>query len=235
MPLAFRVLMLAALAPLAICQTTQPPPAPKGTVVGTVIRAATREPLKKAWVTVHKVEGQGKSSGVLTDGSGRFELTDIEPGRYRLSVERNGYVSQAYGRQGPEQAGTILSMGPGQTVRDIQVAMTTAGVLTGHIFDDDGEPVVNAQVSVMSFRYREGRRELIPMQGAETNDLGEFRIFGLAQGSYYVTATFRGWDRPPHPPTQRPPRLRLVNPPRLLNPSLPIHPSSFIVHRFPGP
>jgi len=197
MSLAFRVLMLAAWAPLALCQTTQPPPVPKGSVVGTVIRADTREPLKKAWVSVHKIEGQGKSTGVLTDASGRFELTDIEPGRYRLSVQRNGYVSQAYGRRGSDQPGTILSISPGQTVRDIQVAMTTAGVLTGRIYDDDGEPVVNSQVFALSFTYREGRREPLPRGFGQTNDLGEFRIYGLAPGSYYVSATFSGWGRPP--------------------------------------
>jgi protocatechuate 3,4-dioxygenase beta subunit len=194
---AFRALMFVALAPLALCQTTPPPPAPTGSVEGIVIRADTREPLKKAWVTVRMVEGPGKSSGVLTDATGRFELTDIEPGRYRLRVERNGYVSQAYGQQGPRMPGTILSISPGQTVRDIQVAMIASGVLSGHIYDDDAEPVVNAQVSVLSFRYREGRRELLPMWGGPTNDLGEFRIYGLAPGSYYVSATFRGRGRPP--------------------------------------
>lgn len=194
---AFRVLILGAFAPLAFCQTPQVPPAPTSSVEGIVVKAGTSEPLKKAWVTLRKAEGAGTSPGALTDAAGQFALKDVEPGRYRLGVERNGYVRQEYGQKGPDSPGTILDISPGQEIRDIQVAMTPSGVLSGRVYDDDAEAVVNANVTVLKFIYHEGKRELRPTGFAQTNDLGEYRIFGLAPGSYYVSATFGGWGRPP--------------------------------------
>jgi len=36
-------------------------------------------------------------------------MKDLEPGRYRLSAERNGYLRQEYGMRGQNTSGTILS------------------------------------------------------------------------------------------------------------------------------
>jgi protocatechuate 3,4-dioxygenase beta subunit len=194
---ALRVLLLSAFVQLAFSQTTQVPPVSTGSVEGTVVRADTREPLKKAWVALRsEVEGAGPTYGALTDAAGRFVLKDIVPGRYRLWADRNGFVGQAYGQRGPESAGTVLSISPGQTIRDVQVALYPSAVISGHVYDDDAEPVVNAHVNALKFSYQEGKRKLRPVGFGQTNDLGEFRIFGLAPGSYFVSATFGGWDRP---------------------------------------
>ncbi len=196
---AFRILILGAFVPLAFGQTTQVPPASTGSVEGTVVNASTREPLKKAWVTMRKEGGQapGTTLGNLTDATGRFALKNVEPGRYHLSAERNGFVRQMHGQQGPDSPETILNISPGQAIRDIQIAMIPSAVISGRVYDDDSEAVVNASVTVLKFIYHEGKRELRPAGSAQTNDLGEFRIFGLAPGSYFISATFAGWGRPP--------------------------------------
>src|SRR5581483_7775878 len=41
------------------------------------------------------------------------------------------------------------------------------------------------------YQYMNGKRQLMPVSGGQTNDLGEYRIFGLAPGRYYLNATYR--------------------------------------------
>ena len=51
-------------------------------------------------------------------------------------------------------------------------------------------------MTVLQSQFQQGRLRLIAAGArADTNDLGEYRIFGLPPGSYYVSATL-----PPNPP-----------------------------------
>ena len=43
----------------------------------------------------------------------------------------------------------------------------------------------------MIYRYAQGRKQLMPVGGAATNDLGEYRIFGLAPGRYLLRTSYR--------------------------------------------
>ena len=65
-------------------------------------------------------------------------------------------------------------------------------MISGRILDEEGEPLAYVQVQAMLFRYMQGKRQLVPANGGSTNDLGEYRIFGLAPGRYYLSATHRG-------------------------------------------
>lgn len=165
-------------------------------IEGLVLRAGTDEPLKKAWLTLNEL-GQGRRPyGTSTEASGRFVLKGIEPGRYTLHVQRNGYVNQQYGQRGPDQPGTPLSLAPGQTLRDIVFRLVPAAVITGRVYDEEGEPVGGAVVEVLSYRYIQGKRDLISAGGDLADDRGEYRIYGLAPGQYVVSAFLApGWGR----------------------------------------
>jgi hypothetical protein len=66
-------------------------------------------------------------------------------------------------------------------------------VLTGRILDEFGEPLSGIQVSaVRSVVVNGARRMLSAGRIATTNDLGEFRLFGVPPGQYYVQAS---WQR----------------------------------------
>ena len=177
-------------------QTTTPNPADLCTIQGVVVKAGTGEPLHKATVDARpagnrtgKDEPQGGSAE--TDAMGRFEVKGLAPGRYYLSAQHNGFVSQQYGQRTPEGEGAMLTLSPGQRVPDITFQMIPAAVITGHIYDEDGEPVVYAQVLAMRYAYIKGQRQLVGNAAGATNDLGEFRLFGLAPGQYFVQATLR--------------------------------------------
>jgi protocatechuate 3,4-dioxygenase beta subunit len=170
-------------------------PIPPASLEGKVLGATTGEPLRKAWVTLRQVEGRGRSQSALTDAGGRFTLKDIAPGRYTLSVDRNGFASQMYGQREPRGPGTVITLSPGQEIRDIEVRLTPAAAVSGHVYDEDGDPVPYARISALRYWYRDGQRELGPAGQAITNDLGEFRIFGLSPGRYYFSAVFEQWRR----------------------------------------
>ncbi|HUE23275.1 MAG TPA: carboxypeptidase regulatory-like domain-containing protein [Bryobacteraceae bacterium] len=109
-------------------------------------------------------------------------MKDIEPGKYDLSAQRPGFGNGAYG--------PTLSLDAGQRLSGIIVRLTPNAVVTGRILDEDGEPL--AGVNVSSWRYAQGSRkkELWPGDGGDkTNDLSEYRLYGLSPGRYYIQAT----------------------------------------------
>lgn len=191
-------LLLSWLFQLAVpaAQTPAPNPADMCTIQGVVIKAGTGEPLRKATVEARPAAGRGTNAQAQggtaeTDAMGRFELKELAPGRYYLLAQRNGFVRQQYGQRTPEGPGAVLALSSGQKVSDITFQMVPAAVISGHVYDEDGEPVVYAQVTAMHYAYMNGQRQLLNSGAGQTNDLGEYRIFGLSPGQYFVRATLR--------------------------------------------
>ncbi len=156
-------------------------------IEGRVLRAGSGEPVKKAQVALLPAEGRRQPYGASTDETGGFAFRDIEPGRYRLFVERNGFVRQEYGQRRPNRTGVILTLERGQHLRDVVLRLVPSGVVAGRIVDEDGEPLADAAVRPLRYGYRSGRRQLLPFDGVTTNDLGEYRIHGLNPGRYYLS------------------------------------------------
>ena len=53
-------------------------------------------------------------------------------------------------------------------------------IVSGRVVDEDHEPVANVRVQCARYRYLNGKKTLMPMGTATTNDKGEYRAFGLA-------------------------------------------------------
>ena len=168
-------------------------PEKPGKVTGRVTNSVTGEPIKRANITLMPAEPRPDSTPFSTasDAGGSFTLADITPGKYRIFVERTGFVRQEYGARGPGRMGTTISVAPGQEVTQIEFRLQPHAVITGRVTDEEGEPIAYVQVQTMMYRYMQGRRQLVPSGGGMTNDLGEYRIFGLAPGRYYLSATVR--------------------------------------------
>lgn len=188
-----------------IAQTSQTPnqpaskpevkPEDKCSIEGTVVNATSGEPLKKVHLSLTPVGDQnGVPYGTVTEDGGHFLFDDVDPGRYTLHGTRNGFVSQSYSSQGNTRRTTTLTLANGQKMKELTFKLTPQGVITGHVTDQDGEPLSNVELQRMAFRYIRGKKELQMMDMASSNDLGEFRIYGISPGKYILTARYRSND-----------------------------------------
>lgn len=160
------------------------------TVEGRVVKAGTGEPLSKARILLQKTDSRDAFYSASSNESGRFAIQNVPPGRYRLGAERNGYLRMHYGQRRPNQPGAVLTLEPGQRVDNIVFNMVPFGVISGRVVDEDGEPMSRVRMAAMRLNFINGRRELAPVgSGAGTDDRGQYRIFGLAPGKYYISAT----------------------------------------------
>jgi protocatechuate 3,4-dioxygenase beta subunit len=164
-------------------------------IAGLVVKLAGSEPLTKATVHLQSMEDRTRAVSTVTNAGGRFELKGIDPGRYRLTVSRVGFVTQEYGQRKTDDPGAVLSLRPEQELRDLLFRLVPSAVIAGRILDEDGEPLPSVNVTASREVYSEGKRGLSVGATAETNDLGEYRLFGLSPGRYFVSAVYPRWSR----------------------------------------
>jgi hypothetical protein len=176
----------------------QPPPLPEGT--GTIRGRITRgDGLAVARATVtaipQRTPGDPRTSfapqAATTDEDGKYEFTGLIRGSYRIRANRSGFTTAFYGERGTDQ-GAPIAVGDNQTRAQVDFVLPRHSAILGQVFDDFGDPVEGAIISVWQIRFQTGRRRLIAANGASpraTDDAGRYRVFGLPPGQYVVTAS----------------------------------------------
>src|SRR3954471_4364708 len=135
------------------------------------------------------------SKTAMTDAEGRYEFRELPGGRFSLSANKAGYVSMQYGQTRPFEQGKPLELADAQVLDRADITMPRGSVISGRVMDEFGDPVADATISAMRSAWTNGRRRLQPTGNiATTNDLGQFRIYGLSPGDYFVSATVRSGD-----------------------------------------
>jgi hypothetical protein len=175
----------------------QPPrvDAPRGTAVlrGQIVAADNGTPIRRAQVRVASADAR-ESRLATTDQQGRFEVRELPAGRYTVTASKGGFVTLQYGQRRPSESGTPIELGEGQSMEKLAIALPRGSVLGGRVTDEFGEPVANANVVAWRYAYAGGARRMQPAgQNARdtTDDQGQYRLFGLPPGDYYVSATLR--------------------------------------------
>jgi hypothetical protein len=126
---------------------------------------------------------------VTTERDGRFVVPNLEEGGYRVTISMNGYVRQEYGQRVFPGQGIPLTLGRGEVLKDLVVNLTQTGAVNGRIIDNNGQPAANVPVQLIRASYNATAQRIFTTAGrATTNDRGEYRIFWIAPGRYYVAA-----------------------------------------------
>jgi hypothetical protein len=155
-------------------------------VGGIVTKDPGSEPVKKALIElIAESQGDGGNYTALTGVDGGFRIENIIPGRYRMFVERSGY--QEIDKHHHRTEGRVLGLTAGQEMKDLVIHLQAAAVIEGRVTDEDGDPLPEAQVAVLRQTFVAGRSHWEQVGAERTNDLGEYRIPGLAAGSYFVS------------------------------------------------
>lgn len=160
-------------------------------VSGVVVKMQGSVPLPSSTVRLQSADDRTPTYSAVTDLGGHFEIKGIDPGRYRLHVIRNGYVTQEYGQRTPNDPGSILALGPGQELKDLVFRLLPSAVIAGRIQNENGDPLPWVRVSALRATYQRGKRTLWSQVTVVTNDLGEYRVFGLLPGRYFLSATYK--------------------------------------------
>ena len=185
---------------LALLQSPFSPAGPldaRPAVEGVVVRAGTNEPLPNVQVTLIRAATRAtaaQDSGgppsntaqTVTDRNGRFAFKNVEPGSYRIAAARNGYARQEYGQRVFGGPGRVLSVaaGRGETVT---ITLVPAGTVTGVVRDSSGEAIAGLQVQLLRHVYSaSGQRTFVTAGSDRTDDRGEYRVFWVTPGRYYV-------------------------------------------------
>jgi Carboxypeptidase regulatory-like domain len=179
-------------------------------VSGQVIEGGTSAPVADARVFVVLDDDRAAPGGslpeTLSDRDGRYRFDALPAGRYRIAAQKDGF-------EPPMNPSTMqmFEVAANQILDGLTVSLRRGGAFTGRVLDPHGRPIAGVGVTALLKRLNRagqpaavaasGAPLLLPSGQGQTNDLGEFRIFGLWPGEYVIVAAtaskFGGAAAPP--------------------------------------
>jgi protocatechuate 3,4-dioxygenase beta subunit len=170
-------------------------PEKKGTaILKGRVKTADGRLLRRAQVSVR---GAALSSPrtASTGIEGEFEIRELPAGRYTITVTRSGFLPAQYGQRRYGEQGKPLEIADGATMDSIDFTLDRAGVISGRVTDETGEPVANAAIYSLQSQFYRGRRQFVPIitgaVHADTDESGMYRLASVPPGEFVILAMFR--------------------------------------------
>ena len=165
-----------------VAQRTSPSDA--NFISGIVVQSGSQLPIVGATIDV---SGAGVQRSATTDDQGSFLIEKLQPGRYSITSRKPGFI-------GKNKSSTTLSIVPGVPIKAVRLELIATGVITGRVLNEDRSPQPGKTVIAVKPTYEMGKRILttcveINGQSAETDDRGQYRLYGLEPGDYYMAVT----------------------------------------------
>lgn len=198
----FLAIALAAGLSLSPQAASSTPPASGFAVSGTVVNSISGDPISRAEVSlvpqsraaevslVPQFRGQ-ETLTVASDSSGHFSFTGVSAGRYTLTAVHRGFVPQSYLQHGQNSSAVVV--GADLDDSNLVLRLPQQGAIAGHIFDQSGDPIRGARVSLFSRDPADSAAPPVFSRGASTDDTGYFRLGMLMPGIYYVGVSAQPW------------------------------------------
>jgi protocatechuate 3,4-dioxygenase beta subunit len=150
-----------------------------------------------------RVPGAGGQVPVRVDDRGRFVVSNVPAGAYRIGAARTGWLPGSYGRRRPGGSDLTIDLGEGQTRNDLVITVWRPAVIAGTVTDDNGDPLVGVEVRAIRQVFVAGRRrpdspdppQSLPRQ--KTDDNGAYRFPDLVPGDYTIAVLSTVLSEPP--------------------------------------
>jgi hypothetical protein len=133
---------------------------------------------------LHLVDQDGRGTDLFrsTGANGQFQFSDVNPGRYFLTVSHY----QNPGPLGGPQIGMRVEIKPGQEMEGLKLRFSPPTVVSGRVVNDEGEPVGDCQVFISPVAEQEGSASRL--YTGTTNARGVFHIDSVAPDRYVAFA-----------------------------------------------
>ncbi len=132
-------------------------------------------PVRKADVIVGTLNGE-PIKRAISDANGRYLIEGLSEGKYRVATGRAGFL--------PALSPVVVTLKADEVRKGVDIAITTPAVITGHVLDEEGEPVEGISVTAFTRKEQSGVISLSAI--TTTNDIGEYRFAGLPGGTYVI-------------------------------------------------
>jgi protocatechuate 3,4-dioxygenase beta subunit len=145
------------------------------TVDGTVVNSLSGAPIERAYLSI---TAGSDTFFTDSDAAGKWIFEHAPCENATVVVNRPGYLKK--------------QQSIAKAAHDVRLELAPQAVLAGRVLDEQGEPLLGAQVSLMTSRVINGVRGTQASTSAVTNDLGEYRFSGLTAGKYILCANAGG-------------------------------------------
>ena len=149
---------------------------------GRVLEDHSADPLASARIRVRRTGAAGLVADLDTDSRGRFRAPGLPSGDYRLEVSK------------PNYAGATLPVhvsGDSDSPTAVTIRLVRLGVITGLVRDVENKPIRGAFVFPTA-QVADGIT-VRDRKGAQTDERGEYRLHGLAPGTYGLAVSLAGF------------------------------------------
>lgn len=180
------IIVTAGLAALAQQRDVPVAVAGAAQIAGRVMSAdAPPMPVRRAIVSIAG-DGLESARAAITEDDGRFTFTALPAGSYSISAKKAAWLPAESGASRPGRPGSRIALAAGEK-RTVSVTMFRGAAVSGILRHPSGGPLAGVNVYALPARaLRDGDRG--QSEAVQTNDRGEFRIYGLAPGEYVITA-----------------------------------------------
>ncbi len=145
---------------------------PKFKITGTVVNSVSGEPVR-AMVDIF---GGSTRLSVMAGTDGHFEADGITAGSLYVTARRPGFAPSIQA----QRFNVSASSDP------ITVKLTPLSKISGRVLDREGEPIDGVALQCLRETLVNGRRQLRPSGGVNTDETGNFLMEDLIPGVYLV-------------------------------------------------
>lgn len=153
-----------------------------GSIKGRVV-ADDGQPVVNATLMVQAVNGSPFVRPAQVDSEGKFSFDDLPSAAYIVFAVAPGYIDEAMSTGDPNDWPRHL------IGAQLKIKMIKGGVITGKVTNSKGDPIVGVPVHAVALNNTSSSyTEFLGAGGAESDDRGIYRIYGLKPGPYVVSA-----------------------------------------------
>jgi hypothetical protein len=151
-------------------------------VTGTVLNAATDEPVPRALVTLHAAAART----TFSDNNGAFSIEGVPEGRFTITAEKPGFFNQQERESGGRRRPQLIQTGP--DMEAVALRLAPEAVIYGRLLDANEQPIESVSVRLFRSVARNGVLRWESRGYTSSDEDGAFRLPNLQPGRYYLSA-----------------------------------------------